>query len=1588
MTHKLSYLLPLIVILASCQREQEWGGAPDIKAKVESEQKTRTSLSVDESGSGTIYWNPSDKIDVFFGTKKTQYTSQNASDAIAATFKTSDSVSGTDVSSTNIWGLYPSNSSSSCNGSSITTTLPSTQYGVPNTFDKDIFPAVARSSSTDLQFYNVCGGIKFNLAYDDIKKITFRGNNNENLAGTVSISFVDNLQKATVVNGVKEITLTPKTGTTFTKGADYYFILLPVTLSAGFTITFTATDGTTGTLNYTDNPVTIKRSIFGKKGNMDVYAAFADERQPNNVIYYTSIDGQVITPTNSNVFGANILSNEYVGGRGIIAFEGSVLEIGENAFCFCDLTSIKIPNSVTIIGRDAFRYCSELVSIEIPNSVKSIGHYAFAGCTDLTSIEIPSSVESIGSCVFYACTGLTSLEIPDSVTSIGINLFAYCNSLATVRVDNSNSSFDSRNNCNAIINTATNELVSGCTNSVIPNSVTSIGDYAFEGFTGLESIEIPNSVIRIGSSAFQNCGLTSIEIPNSVTDIGDNPFRGCHELASIFVKNGNPGFDSRNDCNAVINSNTNELVSGCMNSVIPNSVTSIGLAAFGGSIGLTSIEIPNSVTSFGHDAFSYCRGLTSIKVNALSPPTIGARVFYDTNNCPIYVPAESVNAYKTADGWSEYADRIQAMPSQNNVIYYTSTDGQVVTPNMSDVFGANIVSNEYVGGKGVITFDGDVTSIGDNAFSFCYQLTSIAIPNSVTSIGNNAFDSCSLTSITIPNSVTSINDYAFARCHGFSTVSIPNSVISLGAGVFSYCVGLTSITIPNSVTSIGDNPFCGCDGLTSIVVESGNPVYDSRNGCNAIIKTDINELISGCKDTILPNSVTSIGNHAFYCCGPLTSITIPNSVTNIGDYAFQDCHGLTSIAIPSSVTSIGTNPFSVCHGLTSIVVESGNSTYDSRNNCNAIIKTNTDELISGCKNTSISDSVKSIGSDAFSGCSGLTSITIPNSVTDIGPFAFSGCSGLISITIPNSVINIGEYAFNSCSGLSSVAIPHSVTSIGSGAFIYCMGLNSITINGITPPSLGYAAFELTNYCPIFVHAESVDAYMTAWSEYADRIQAMPSQNNVIYYTSSDGQVVTPYKAGVFGANIISNEYKNGEGVITFEADVTAIGREAFRNCSRLTSIRIPDTVTSIGYSAFYSCSSLASVRIPDSVTSIGQYAFRYCRSLVSVDLPDSVITIEDRAFETCEGLTSLEIPNSVTSIGEGAFSYCSALTSIVIPSSVTSIGMNPFGACSGLASIVVESGNPSYDSRNNCNAIINTTSNYLITGCKNTVIPDTVTRINGWAFLGCSRLTTIEIPSSVSMIIHEAFLHCIGLTSITVYASTPPTLNDDTVFDDTNDCPIYVPAQSVDAYKSAWSVYADRIQAIVVHEAVDLGLSVKWATCNVGASAPEEYGDYFAWGETESKNDYDWSTYRWCNGSYNTLTKYNTKNNYGPVDNKVVLESSDDVAKVNWRGNWRMPTDAEFSELRNQCIWTWTVQNGVNGYKVTSMSNGNSIFMPASGGRAGTASAGLGSYGDYWSSTLDSPYPNNAWRVYFSSGSVNRNDDGRYVGRSVRPVSD
>jgi len=403
------------------------------------------------------------------------------------------------------------------------------------------------------------------------------------------------------------------------------------------------------------------------------------------------------------------------------------------------------------------------------------------------------------------------------------------------------------------------------------------------------------------------------------------------------------------------------------------------------------------------------------------------------------------------------------------------------------------------------------------------------------------------------------------------------------------------------------------------IVSGGNYYYTTYNTTANAISTYMFYGCTGLTSITIPNSVTSIGSSAFSGCTGLTSITIPNSVTSIGSGAFLGCTGLTSVTIPNSVTSIGGGAFSGCTGLIQIIVDSNNSKYTSLDG--VLFNENRTSLIAYPNEKStqytIPNSVTSIGSSAFSGCTGLTSVTIPNSVTSIGQNAFSGCTGLTSITIPNSVTSIGYNAFFGCTGLTSVTIPNSVTSIGGGAFSGCTGLTSITIpNSVT--SIGSGAFSgCTGLTSITI----------------------PNS-------------VTSIGSGAFSGC-------TGLTSVTIPNSVTSIGGGAFSGCTGLTSITIPNSVTSIGSGAFSGCTGLTSVTIDNNyVTAAVSSVFSTCTNLTTVTIGNNVTSIGSSAFYGFTGLTSVTIPNSVTSIGQNAFSGCTGLTEfhcqMKTPPSITS----------------------------------------------------------------------------------------------------------------------------------------------------------------------------------------------------------------------------------------------------------------------------------------------------------------------------------------------
>jgi len=415
--------------------------------------------------------------------------------------------------------------------------------------------------------------------------------------------------------------------------------------------------------------------------------------------------------------------------------------------------------------------------------------------------------------------------------------------------------------------------------------------------------------------------------------------------------------------------------------------------------------------------------------------------------------------------------------------------------------------------------------------------------------------------------------------------------------------------------------------------------------------------------------------------------------------------------------------------------------------------------------------VNSIGQYAFNNCSGLTNVIIPNSVTSIGYSAFYGCSGLIDITIPNTITSFRDYCFYGCIGLTSITIPNSVSFIGNYCFYGCSGLTNIVIPN-TVTSLGVSAFQGCSCMKSIAISNSV----TSIGDYC------------FMGCSSLMSIVIPDV-------------------------VTSLGVSAFADCSSMKSIAISNSVTSIGDYCFMGCSSLMSIVIPDVVTSLGVSAFADCSSMKSIAISNSVTSIGDYCFMGCSSLMSIVIPDVVTSIGDYCFMGCSSLPSIVIPNSVTSIGVNCFKDCFGLSSIIVSNGNIKYDSRNNCNAIIETSNNELIVGCKNTIIPNTVTTIGDNAFYNCTGLINIKIPDYVNTIgnsafrgctnllnvtlgasvesIYQSFWGCSSLMSITCWAITPPYADYYSFYGVPDSMIVYVPVEAIEDYQAdyTWRIF-------------------------------------------------------------------------------------------------------------------------------------------------------------------------------------------------------
>ena len=692
--------------------------------------------------------------------------------------------------------------------------------------------------------------------------------------------------------------------------------------------------------------------------------------------------------------------------------------------------------------------------------------------------------------------------------------------------------------------------------------------------------ETTYAVTKIAQSAFQNCvGITSVTIPSGMTFIGDNAFGDCTGLITLNYNATNSSLGSTNyiswyydhwlyGCTSLVSLNIGEGVQRIPDYFVcarKNDSNCGGYHLAG------SVIIPNSVTSIGKCAFNECRNIGSVKIGN-SVTSIGTDAFYGCSN------------------------------------------------------------------MGSLTMGNSVESIGTYAFCGCEKLTSVVLPSTMTTISNYTFDGCSLlSSVTIPNTIISIGEYAFSDCK-LSSLNIPNSVVSIGANAFYGNSSLASVNFGENVVAVGSSAFCNCSNLTTLAIPNSVVSIGASAfyGCSRLSSVTIGD------------GVASIGESAFYNCSGLTTLSLGNTLSSIGNTAFYGCTNLTSVNIPASVSAIGVDVFGNCTKLGHIAVASGNTVYDSRNNCNAIIETAANKLVAGCKNTVIPNTVTVIGNRAFYSCTVLTgTLNLPNSITTIETYAFYGCSGLSGhLNLPNSVVTIEESAFENCESITSVTIPSGMTFIGDNAFGDCTGLITLNYNA-TNSSLGS-----TNYISWYYDHWLYGCTSLVSLNIGEGVQRIPD-----YFVCARKNDSNCGGYHLAGSVIIPNS-------------VTSIGKCAFNECRNIGSVKIGNSVTSIGTDAFYGCSNMGSLTMGNSVESIGTYAFCGCEKLTSVVLPSTMTTISNYTFDGCSLLSSVTIPNTIISIGEYAFSDCK-LSSLNIPNSVVSIGANAFYGNSSLASVTL-----------------------------------------------------------------------------------------------------------------------------------------------------------------------------------------------------------------------------------------------------------------------------------------------------------------------------
>lgn len=690
-----------------------------------------------------------------------------------------------------------------------------------------------------------------------------------------------------------------------------------------------------------------------------------------------------------------------------------------------------------------------------------------------------------------------------------------------------------------------------------------------------------------------------------------------------------------------------------------------------------------------------------------------------------------------------------------------------------------------------------VTKIQGNAFVGCENLTSIKIGGNVKVIGGYAFKGCTLLKeVIIPDNVTSIGAYCFKDCTNLESVVIGDSIKYLPEHLFENVDNL-SVTIGKGVKQVDCHAFCSCDSicvnLTDLTVWLNVEMFDYTPS-TAIANFKLNgELL---EDLVIPDNVVEVKDGVFYGATCLKSITIPKSLNKVGTYSFSGCSNLKEVNLEDLSAwcnsdyqgdRILKNSGTIMK-LKGELLENLEIPKDVKK-----VKDYAFRYVSSIKKVVIHDDVDSIGKGAFSECDNLNAIIVGDRVTSIGYEAFKDCDNLKEVDIANlsswcrldfKVGASGIHPFSINEGvlkldgevLEHLVIPKDITEIKPCTFYNCASLKTVKIHE-NVDSIGSSAFK---GCSSLERVEIEDGVVKIKHSAFANCGKLKSIN-------------IPNSVRIF-ENWLFEDCASLE-TVTLPNTLTFIPHAMFYGCSSLDSISIPESVSAIGDRAFYGCSGIKSVSLPSDLASIGKYAFRGS-GLTSVAIPSNISVIESQTFSCCRELESVVIPSSVTTINYGAFNGCWRLKSVMLPSSVTFIDENAFSRCTDMSSMIVEISNKMYDSRNGCNAIIETSTNTLIAGCKTTVIPENVEKISEDAFIDCVELVTMTIPESVSEIGDYAFAYCSGLKTMYSKSVTPPTAYRYTFERVPTDAILYVPVGAKDAYMAAlgWNSFTNIVE--------------------------------------------------------------------------------------------------------------------------------------------------------------------------------------------------